>query len=474
MMINEKITRPITEAKYLSTENTWRYRSILRVFYTQYEKIRYWMYKEEVTQELKELPLFQDYTIDQCKQDLDTLVEWGNLIPLQDTKKAATIEEFKNKQFRYQLSEYAVEIERMTIKLENLFVEGGSLEPSLLERIKNHLLQLPNMITAEDKKVDLWWQDLNADFKRLNQNYQDYIRDLHSIKAEEMMQTKEFLVFKDKFIAYLRDFIKGLQEHSYAIEEILKNLEPHAIDKVLKKVCTYQQSIPRIELEISQQDIWQNIEGRWRNLNHWFLGTAGKESEALKLFDMTNEIIRKITRYASQIVESRNSAANRKEEYKKLCQMFLNYETWRDMESNEWLDLEQDRGRIRRHRVYRRLMMAPVVYQEGLEDADYLYIKNYRNMLQNDFEKQFNAALHLQKNAALLLMEGNKNYKDTFPSQKSISDIVLFINRGIVEAVKSGELSRRENDTIPLSIPAFETLKVLRGMDQNLSRNVYR
>ena len=43
--------------------------------------------------------------------------------------------------------------------------------------------------------------------------------------------------------------------------------------------------------------------------------------------NITNEIIRKITRFAAQIAESRNSAANRKEEYKKLCEMFLKCET---------------------------------------------------------------------------------------------------------------------------------------------------
>ena len=42
------------------------------------------------------------------------------------------IEEFKNKKFRYQMSEYSVEIERLVIRLENLFVEGASLEPTLL------------------------------------------------------------------------------------------------------------------------------------------------------------------------------------------------------------------------------------------------------------------------------------------------------------------------------------------------------
>ena len=35
-----------------------------------------------------------------------------------------------------------------------------------------------------------WWNDLNNDFMRLNQNYQDYIRDLNSVKAEKMMRDK--------------------------------------------------------------------------------------------------------------------------------------------------------------------------------------------------------------------------------------------------------------------------------------------
>lgn len=59
------------------------------------------------------------------------------------------IEEFRNKQFRYQLSEYSVEIERMTIKLENIFVEGASLEPTLFERIKDEVLKFASM----EKKI---------------------------------------------------------------------------------------------------------------------------------------------------------------------------------------------------------------------------------------------------------------------------------------------------------------------------------
>lgn len=45
------------EAKYLNVENTDRYRPIIRLFYLKYEKLKYWMYQEEVFAELKEAPL---------------------------------------------------------------------------------------------------------------------------------------------------------------------------------------------------------------------------------------------------------------------------------------------------------------------------------------------------------------------------------------------------------------------------------
>ena len=42
----------------------------------------------------------------------------------------------RTKKYRYQMTEYSVEIERLVLRLENLFIEGASLEPTLLERIR--------------------------------------------------------------------------------------------------------------------------------------------------------------------------------------------------------------------------------------------------------------------------------------------------------------------------------------------------
>ncbi|MDF2700405.1 MAG: hypothetical protein K0Q49_1963 [Haloplasmataceae bacterium] len=327
MNINNKLMKQIDETRYLTAENAWRYRTIMRFFFHQYEKMKYWLNKEEIYSELKNHTEFNDYSIDQLKQELDTLISWKNLEAIQNTAKVSTAEEFKNKQFRYQMSEFSVEIERLTLRLENLHIENSSLEPSLLERIQSELKKLPNMVDIHLKDVGMWWGDLNNDFKRLNQNSQDYLRELYSVRAEELMKTDGFLLYKDRLINYLRDFIKGLQHHSASIENIINNLQNEDIKIILNKVFEYEKSIPRLEFENIDVDIYENINGRWDNIKKWF---TGNESESTRLLNLTNEIIRKITRYASLIIESRNSYANRKEEYKKLAELFMKSKTIED------------------------------------------------------------------------------------------------------------------------------------------------
>ena len=323
MQVTDKLTKSLMEVKYLNADNVSRYRCIMRIFYENYEKLRYWMYQEDVYEEMIQDPFFKDYRMEQCQQDLNMLTEWKNLNTIQDTRKVSSIEEFKNKKFRYQMSEYSVEIERLVIRLENLLIEGASLEPTLLERIRNNMERFVKMQDKDTNEVYTWWTDLNNDFVRLNQNYQDYIRDLNSVKAEKMMQTKEFLVFKDRLIEYLRSFIKGLQRNVGAIEEYFRFLDEDIKKNVFDKIIQYELMIPRMEVEVSRELIEEKIKGRYQSMYDWFVSNEGQENEAMKLFDATNDIIRRITRYAAQISEKNALGANRREEYRKVAQMFL-------------------------------------------------------------------------------------------------------------------------------------------------------
>ena len=64
MQVSDKLIKPLTEAKYLNADNVSRYRCIMRIFFEHYEKLKYWLYQEEVYEEMIQNPLFSDYRPD--------------------------------------------------------------------------------------------------------------------------------------------------------------------------------------------------------------------------------------------------------------------------------------------------------------------------------------------------------------------------------------------------------------------------
>ncbi|HZJ56809.1 MAG TPA: TIGR02677 family protein [Clostridia bacterium] len=316
------LDKPLVEASYLTAPNFFRYRSILRFFYLQHQRMKYWMVRDEVFSRLREMEGLRDYTLDQCQQDLDTLVDWKNLMAGQDAGKVQTIEEFKNRRFRYQLTPYTIEIERLMVRLESTSGIGGSLEANLFERISNRIREIPGIKEESPSRVYGWWQDLESDFQRLNQNATDYIARLEGGEAEELMNTLAFLTYKDGIIEYLRTFIRELQRYGPIIEGDLRQVSEDTTGKLLDLVSSHHMTIPRMEQDFTEDEYREEIRSRWLNLALWFVGEGDEESESYRLLDITNGIIRKITRYAYRIAERQNRSISRQGEYMHLCNLF--------------------------------------------------------------------------------------------------------------------------------------------------------
>ncbi len=62
--MNDIVLKPITEATYLTVENAWGYRAILRYFYEQYERIRQFLFPDEIYHFLKQYEVFRRYTVE--------------------------------------------------------------------------------------------------------------------------------------------------------------------------------------------------------------------------------------------------------------------------------------------------------------------------------------------------------------------------------------------------------------------------
>ena len=319
----------INETSYLSVQNAPVYRKIMRCFYREYEKMHFQLYKEDIFQFLKEDDAFELYSMEQLVQDLEALVKWKNLTPIQDPGKVYTIADYKNKQYRYTMSEYAVEIERLTVRLENLFLESGNLSMNFFVRLERSLDETESMENAELRTVNEWWQTLQEDFKRLNQNYQDYLRDFYSGKTEKLMKSVEFMVHKDKFIKYLNEFVQELQRHSKRMEQLLEKNTERMENMILERVVESELDIPHALLEIrgnAEPSVRENVYGKWHSLKNWFVDGQGQECEAKKVLKITSDIIRNIIQNAALIVQVQNWGISRKDDYKKFLELFLKCE----------------------------------------------------------------------------------------------------------------------------------------------------
>jgi len=320
--------RKIVETSYLTSDSAAYYRTILRYFFHQHERMRDYIAPEEILAYMQGLPGFGGYGEEQLHQHLAQLVKWNNLMARQDMTNAKTIEEYKKKRFRYQCTPYTVEIERMLIQLEKIGENfQGSLERSQFDRLLQSLalmqkeIGLPRRQPAEEYMR--MWEDIFRYFQTIRSNTADYIAYINSEQTAQRMQTDAFLVYKNQFTAYLRDFIVSLQKTSLQIRQRLNELAPEDLEPFFRKLVEHRQSVPRLEDVSSSSDEWLTEYAEyWSSLRQWFLGSESRQSELDMLQWQTNEMIRRMSRHVQRIGERQQHFRSRKKDYLHLAEWF--------------------------------------------------------------------------------------------------------------------------------------------------------
>ena len=277
MAFQAALLESISQTKYLSADNYIQYRAIMRIFYLEYQKMHYQLDKETILVQLHEDTIFAQYSPEQLTVDLDQLVNWKNLTPIQDPHKVYTVADFKNRQFQYMMSQIALEIERMTITLENLHTRTAGLSFSAFRRIHDALSTATRLDELSQKEIVAWWQDLQEDFSRLSQNHQDYLRE---------------------------------------------TIPPEQAEHIVRLVHQSQLDLPRPQSEQSpdwETDLLKQDKGVWQSLVHWFVG---ENSTANQVMEVTNEIIRRIVQNAALLVQMQNMGVSKKAEIRRLLSLF--------------------------------------------------------------------------------------------------------------------------------------------------------
>jgi uncharacterized protein (TIGR02677 family) len=291
--------------------------------------MHYQLDKDSILDILHRDPFFAHYDGDQLILDLSQLVEWKNLSAIQDPHKTYTIADFKNRQYQYMMTETALEVERMTVTLENLHLQTAGLSSSAFRRIKNALASVPYLDQMSLKEVGEWWQELEEDFRRLRQNHQDYLREFYVSNPEKQRDAAQFVQYKQHLVRYLEDFIQELQSSVNQIRTELEGITSDQVDHMLSLVYQSALEVPRAPDE--QQPQWKEQlrlqeEGMWSSLMTWF---TGENSTASQVLDVTNEVIRRVVQNAAMLVQMQNMGVSNKAE---LCQLMTIFSGFSDVE----------------------------------------------------------------------------------------------------------------------------------------------
>ncbi len=118
----------------------------------------------------------------------------------------------------------------------------------------------------------------------------------------------------------------------------------------------------------------------------------------------------------------------------------MEYQNPEDFEKSEWTAMDDDRGIVRRQRVYRRLLLSPGVYRNDSSDDDFLYIRNYRRQIQNDFSHFLGCELQLHRSAAFINLDEDCTVGKNFPQNNTMSDLILLVHQELRQQIKASQI----------------------------------
>ncbi len=139
-------------------------------------------------------------------------------------------------------------------------------------------------------------------------------------------------------------------------------------------------------------------------------------------------------------------------------QDIMDYTDYSDFQKAEWIGVDEDRGIVRRQRVYRSLSMSLGMYVSEENAEDFAYVRNYRNTIQGELEELFPCELQVYRSCAFLILGEECRLGRFLPEENTLSDIVLLLGQLIREKVETGRYDLKDGENIKISGEEFRSL----------------
>ena len=311
---------------HLSAEKATLYRAILRVFMQAKTSFALHLRPADVRAALQDDGLLDESDAGSIDVALTQLCEWRNLESHRDTADVTTIEEFYRPRFLYQLTVEGEAAERALVLFFETLIQPGELQATALSDIRQYLGELSKL--AENESVDAnvihpVLHLLTTRFEQLTARAQTFLRglqrtiDLHGISVET------FLSYKQTLIDYLERFIGELVISTHEVADRLREIEKHDVARLLEAAAR-RDVVDALEHEkdwrlVEARGLWS---ARWSGLRGWFIGDAGRQSQAEVLRGRARSAIPALLTAVARINDRRIARSDRVADFQNLARWF--------------------------------------------------------------------------------------------------------------------------------------------------------
>jgi uncharacterized protein (TIGR02677 family) len=317
----------VAALRYVTEQNAPTYRAIVQVFHEARQSYVIELRVHDIIERVQAAALVAELSSeDQVNYHLDHLVEWGNLARVHDAASVTSLQDFYRRRYLYHLTAVGETAHRAVVEVENTAGKSGSLQASMLGKIRDALISL-SAAPGDATTIHGLLHDLQSAFETLTQEANRFISDLDRQAAAERAEEERFMLYKRALVAYLSRFLQQLRPLADEIRNAIAGVERAGAERLISIAASSPDLPPALHGIDPIAQYCQEQLARWSGIRTWFVG-GGAPGERCgaptveRLAEVAVEAVISLTRALGRLNERRARPVDRAADFRRLARWF--------------------------------------------------------------------------------------------------------------------------------------------------------
>jgi uncharacterized protein (TIGR02677 family) len=319
----QRLLDQVPAFRYVTEAHAPTYRAIMQVFYEAKQHYIIELRPEEVRARVGDSGLYAAIEDDAAlERRLEQLVEWGNLSHTHDTAGVSRVEDFERKRYLYHLTAIGEGAHRAVLEVEKTIGKSGSLQASMLVKIRDTLHALhEGMVVRDAGALADSLHDLYAAFATLTEEANRFIGELGRYMSSERADEERFGQHKQAVLSYVSRFVSELRRLAPQIAASVAAVDEMGIAELLD-IAVEAADLPPALDDRDPRGLWlAEQRERWKGVQVWFVG-AGGTATVERLAAVAVDAVVGLTRALERLNDRRTRPVDRAADFRSLARWF--------------------------------------------------------------------------------------------------------------------------------------------------------